>query len=69
MQPIFPENLVAFAYKKSYQRGFEGNVAFISKTQLVDHYMKTLGTIHIGSQRMIIETKAALKLINKYFKI
>lgn len=62
-------NLVAFACKESYQRGFEGNVAFISKTQLVDHYMRTLGAIHIGSQRMIIETKAALKLINKYFKI
>ncbi len=31
--------------------------------------MRTLGAIHIGSQRMIIETKAALRLINKYFKI
>lgn len=62
-------NLVAYACKESFQRGFDGNVAFISKTQLIDHYMETLGAIHIGTQRMIIETKAALKLIDKYFKI
>jgi len=62
-------NLVAYACKESFQRGFEGNVAFISKSQLINHYMATLGAIHIGAQRMIIETNAALKLINKYFKI
>ena len=62
-------NLVAYACKESFQSGFEGNVAFISKTQLLDYYVETLGAIHIGAQRMIIETKPALKLINKYFKI
>jgi hypothetical protein len=62
-------NLVAYACKEPFQRGFEGNVAFISKSQLINHYMAILGAIHIGAQRMIIETKAALKLINKYFKI
>jgi hypothetical protein len=63
-----PGNLVAFACRLSFQRGFEGNVSFISKTQLVDHYVKTLGAIHFGGRIMIIETTAALKLINKYFK-
>jgi hypothetical protein len=62
-------NLVAYACKESFRKGHEGNVAFISKTQLIDHYIETLGAIHIGNQRMIIETKAALKLIDKYFKI
>jgi hypothetical protein len=62
-------NLVAYACKESFQRGFEGNVAFISKTQLIDYYIESLGAVHIGAQRMIIETKPALKLINKYFKI
>lgn len=63
-----PGNLVAFACKLSFQRGHEGNISFLSKTQLVDHYVKTLGAIHFGVRVMIIETNAALKLIDKYFK-
>lgn len=63
-----PGNLVAFACRFSFQRGFEGNVSFISKTQLIDHYIKTLGAFHFGGRLMIIETQAALKLIDKYFK-
>ncbi len=63
-----PGNLVAFACRLSFQRGFEGNVSFISKTQLIDHYIKTLGALHVGGRLMIIETQAALKLIDKYFK-
>jgi hypothetical protein len=63
-----PGNLVAFACKLSFQRGHEGNVSFLSKTQLVAHYEKTLGALHFGGRVMIIETKAALKLINKYFQ-
>ena len=63
-----PGNLVAFACRLSFQRGFEGNVSFISKTQLVNHYIKTLGAIHFGGRLMIIETNASLILIDKYFK-
>jgi hypothetical protein len=63
-----PGNLVAFACKFSFQRGHEGNVSFLSKTQLVEHYVKTLGAVHFGGRIMIIETKSALKLINKYFQ-
>lgn len=63
-----PGNLVAFACKLSFQRGHEGNVSFLSKTQLVDHYIKTLGAFHFGGRVMIIETQAALKLINRYFQ-
>lgn len=62
-----PGNLVAFACKLSFQRGHEGNVAFISKTQLIDHYTESLGAVHFGDRLMIIETNAAFKLINKYF--
>lgn len=62
-----PGNLVAFACKLSFQRGQEGNVAFISKTQLIDHYVESLGAIHFGNRLMIIGTNAALRLINKYF--
>ena len=63
-----PGNLVAFACRLSFQRGFGGNVSFISKTQLVGHYVKTLGAFHFGGRVMIIETDAALKLIDRYFK-
>lgn len=62
-----PGNLVAFACKLAFQRGHEGNVSFFSKTQLVQHYIDTLGAVHIGGRIMIIDTNAALKLINKYF--
>ena len=62
-----PGNLVAFACKLSFQRGYDGNVSFFSKTQLVQHYVETLGAIHFGGRIMIIDKNAALKLINKYF--
>jgi hypothetical protein len=62
-----PGNLVAFACKLSFQRGHEGNVAFISKTQLIDHYTESLGAIHVGGRLMIIDSAAALRLINRYF--
>ena len=63
-----PGNLVAFACKLSFQRGLEGDVAFISKTKLIEHYVNSLGAVHVGGRIMIIDTKAALKLINKYFQ-
>jgi len=63
-----PGNLVAFACKLSFQRGHDGNLAFIAKTQLIKHYEETLGALHFGGRLMIIETQAALKLIDKYFK-
>jgi hypothetical protein len=61
-------NLVAYACKLSFQPGQDGNVSFLSKSQLVEHYEKTLGAFHFGGRIMIIETKSALKLINKYFQ-
>ena len=61
-------NLVAYACKLSFQRGHDGNVSFLSKSQLVEHYEKTLVAFHFGGRIMIIETKSALKLINKYFQ-
>lgn len=63
-----PGNLVAFACRLSFKSGHKGNVSFISKTQLIDHYEKSLEAFHFGGRIMIIETQAALKLINKYFK-
>lgn len=63
-----PGNLIAFVCRISFHRGFEGYVSFTSKTQLIEHYKKTLGAINVGGQLMVINSDAALKLIDKYFK-
>jgi hypothetical protein len=63
-----PGNLVAFACKISFQRGGEGFVSFESKTKLIDHYVRTLGAYHFGGHLMVIDTIAAKRLVDKYFK-
>ena len=63
-----PGNLVAFACKISFQKGYEGFVAFDAKTKLIEHYENTLGAYHFNNQRMILETKASRILVQKYFK-
>jgi hypothetical protein len=60
-------NLVAFACKLSLEKGYEGYVAFEPKTALIEHYKKTLKAKLISNNRMIIETKASMILINKYY--
>jgi len=62
-----PGNLVAFACRQSFSRGTDGYVSFRSKTKLINHYTETLGAVHYGGHLMIINTEAALKLIEKYF--
>lgn len=61
-------NLVAFACKTSFQKGYDGFVAFTAKTRLIEHYEKTLGAYHFKNQRMIIDTEPAKFLVTKYFK-
>lgn len=63
-----PGNLVAFVCRISFHRGFEGYISFTAKTQLIEHYEKTLGAINVGGHLMVINTDSALKLIDKYFK-
>jgi hypothetical protein len=60
-------NLFAFTCKSSWDKGYQGFVAFTSKTKLIEHYEKTLGATHIGGHKMVIFPQEALKLINKYF--
>lgn len=63
-----PGNLVAFACKLSFHRGYDGFVSFLAKSRLVDHYQQTLQAIHVGGNIMVVNTTGALKLIDKYFK-
>ena len=61
-------NLVAFACKKSFESGFGGYVSFVSKSQLVEHYKKTLNAEVLYGPRMVIKTPAATALVRQYFK-
>jgi len=61
-------NLVAFACKVSFQKGYDGYVAFTAKSLLIQHYEETLGAYHFRNQRMIIDSEAARILVTKYFK-
>lgn len=61
-------NLVAFACKVSFQKGYDGFVAFTAKTNLIKHYEESLGAFHFKNQRMIIETESSKNLVKKYFK-
>jgi len=56
------------AVKISFNKGYDGFVAFEAKTALISHCRKTLNAVQTGcSRRMIIETEAAHKLYRKYF--
>jgi hypothetical protein len=63
-----PGNLVAFACRLSFQRGYDGFVSFRAKTKLIEHYKKTLGAYHFGGNLMIVDAAPARILIEKYFK-
>ena len=64
-----PGNLVAFACKKSFDKGYEGFVSFDAKSALIEHYEKTLGAKRAGrGSLMYVDTQAATKLVNRYFK-
>jgi len=55
-----PGNLFAFACKLAWDQGYEGIVAFQSKTQLIAHYENMLGATHIGGHKIVIFPLAAL---------
>jgi len=60
-------NLVAFACQQSFTKGYDGIVAFEAKTKLIEHYRLTLKAQLYSGNRMYIDQKAAMFLIDKYF--
>jgi hypothetical protein len=50
-------NLFAFACKVAFEQ-----------TELVEHYMKSLGAKRINAQLMYVDTREATILVNRYFK-
>jgi len=63
-----PGNLVAYACKISLEKGFEGNVAFLSKTKLIEHYLKMLPGAFAVGHKIIVMPSTAQTLIDTYFK-
>jgi hypothetical protein len=63
-----PGNLVAFTCKISFDKGYDGYLAFDAKTALIHHYQETLYATHFKGTKMMIETPAANKLVSRYFK-
>lgn len=61
-------HLFAIACKLSWQAGNEGYVQFTAKTNLIEHYQRTLNAKIIERNIMYIDTYDALQLINKYVK-
>ena len=63
-------HLFAIAIKKSMERGYGGFVFMDAKNiELVEHYRKTLGAVHIGGvhpYRMYIDEDNAQKILNYY---
>lgn len=64
-----PGNLVAYACKVSFEKGYDGFLAFDAKSALIKHYQQSLGATHFRGLRMFIESKSALILIKQYFKL
>lgn len=61
-------NLVSFACRTAFEKGYDGVVAFVAKTQLIEHYRLTLGAKIFAGNRMFIDTRESLSLVKQYFK-
>jgi hypothetical protein len=60
-------NLVAYVCKLSFEKGYDGYVAFDAKSALIKHYEETLHATHFRGLRMYIQTPAAQRLVKQYF--
>ena len=61
-------NLIAFACKTSFERGYDGFISFDAKTRLIQHDEDTLGAKRFWGNRMLLDTRAAYQLVRRYFK-
>jgi len=60
-------NLVVYVCKVSFEQGFEGNVVFLAKTKLIQHYTDKLKAVHVGGHLMVIYPPDARYLVDQYF--
>ena len=57
--------LLAFAVKRSFEKGYLGFVSLVPKTELIELYVDKYGFSRYGMQ-LAIEREAAVQLIQKY---
>jgi len=59
--------LLSFAAQLSFELGGEGFIVIDAKTELLEHYNRIYGFERLGqSQRMILTTGPAVRLIQEY---
>lgn len=62
-------NLSAYACGRSFALGFDGYIAFDAKNELIEHFKTSLAAHRVGSSnRMIVDTTSARRLIAQYQK-
>jgi len=62
-------NLVAYCCKVSFEKGYDGVISFVAKSQLIPHYQNTLGAkLFGGGNRMFIDSRESLILVKQYYK-
>ena len=63
-------SLLAFAAELSFRIGGDGFLVIDAKSELLEHYERTYGFQRIGhSQRMVLATGAAARLIGEYGEV
>ncbi|HEX8329035.1 MAG TPA: hypothetical protein VF629_15975 [Hymenobacter sp.] len=60
-------NLIAYACRRAFELNHDGEVAFISKTNLINHYITALGATRLRHNRLYIGTENAAQLVKRYF--
>lgn len=60
-------HLFAIACKLSFENGNKGFVQFVAKTDLVEHYRKSIFAHSIDEQKMYIDSQGAKQLVCNYF--
>ena len=63
-----PGNLIAYVCKLAFEKGYGGVVAFVAKSQLIEHYKTSLGAKVMGANKMFIDSKEAYTIVKQYFK-
>ncbi|MDR0853219.1 MAG: hypothetical protein LBN34_02515 [Clostridiales Family XIII bacterium] len=58
--------LFAYVAQDAFIAGFDGFVAFISKTNLVEHYIKYYGAERIYGDKLVFREQASRKLIEEF---
>ena len=51
----------------SFEKGYDAYVSFLAKTNLIEHYKKTLGAKQLSYIEMYIDDEAARRLVKKYY--